>query len=346
VAALWFALVAAMLALYVVFDGFDLGVGALHLAVARDATERRLALRSIGPVWDGNEVWLLAAGGTLFFAFPRLYASSLSGFYLPLMLVLWLLILRGVALELRHQIEGDVWVAFWDGVFALASALLALFYGAALGNVVRGVPLDAEGWFFVPLWTDLRPGPQPGVLDVYTLIVALAALAALVHHGALWLVLKAPGELERRARAAAARTFWVVVALTAAVTAASLAVQPQIARNLAQRPWGLGFPALALGGLAVARMAARRGRDRAAFGGSCAYLGGMFASAAFGVYPYVLPAVPGNPHGLTAQAAAAPPHALSLALVWWLPGMALVAASFAFAYRRFRGKVSLEGDAH
>src|ERR1700676_1059549 len=148
---LWFALIAVMIAAYVVLDGFDLGAGIVYLLVARNDSDRRTVLKSIGPFWDGNEVWLLAAGGTLYFAFPVLYASSFSGFYLPLMMVLWLLILRGISLEMRSHVRGRIWPVLWDACFSLASLLLAVFYGAALGNVVRGVPLDAAGHFFAPL---------------------------------------------------------------------------------------------------------------------------------------------------------------------------------------------------
>ena len=156
----WFCLVAIMIAMYVVLDGFDLGAGAIHLWVAKDDGERQQVIRSIGPVWDGNEVWLLAAGGTLYFAFPALYASGFSGFYLPLMIVLWLLILRGIAVEFRGQLTSAVWLKFWDVVFSGASLLLAVFYGAALGNVVRGVPLNDQGYFFEALWTNFRLGPN------------------------------------------------------------------------------------------------------------------------------------------------------------------------------------------
>src|SRR3984957_10356477 len=148
----WFWLVAIMLTVYVLLDGFDLGAGAIHLLVAKTDQERRQVLASIGPVWDGNEVWLIAAGGTLYFAFPTLYASAFSGFYLPLMIVLWLLILRGISIEFRSHLEGPVWGSLWDAVFCGASGLLAIFFGAALGNVVRGVPFDAAGDFFLPLW--------------------------------------------------------------------------------------------------------------------------------------------------------------------------------------------------
>src|SRR5579859_3085397 len=152
--AVWFCLTALMLTVYVVLDGFDLGAGIVHRLVARNEDERRLIMRAIGPVWDGNEVWLLAAGGTLYFAFPALYAASFSGFYLPLMIVLWLLILRGISLEFRSHVKIPIWESFWGSVFFLASLVLAVFYGAALGNVVRGVPLNGHGQFLEARWTN------------------------------------------------------------------------------------------------------------------------------------------------------------------------------------------------
>jgi cytochrome d ubiquinol oxidase subunit II len=205
---LWFALVAAMLAMYVLLDGFDLGAGAIHPFVAGTETERRLIYQAIGPVWDGNEVWLIAAGGTLFFTFPRLYAAGFSGFYLPLMIVLWLLMLRGLSLELRSHIQNPVWSRFWDGLFFIGSTLLAVFYGAALGNVVRGVPLDADGYFFEPLWTDFNPASAtPAVLDWYTIPGALA-LVALVLHGANYVAYRTEGPLNTRCRALRSAPGW------------------------------------------------------------------------------------------------------------------------------------------
>lgn len=343
---LWFALVGLMLGLYVVFDGFDLGVGILHLAVGRTGQERRLLLGSIGPVWDGNEVWLLAAAGVLYFAFPVLYARSFSGFYLPLMIVLWLLILRGIALEFRGHVEGPVWAPFWDAVFSVSSALLAFVYGAALGNVVRGVPLDETGRFFCPLWTGFLPGRDAGILDAYTVTVGLAAAAALAHHGALWLVLKAPGALEERARAAARSAWRAALVLTAVLTLFTLGIQPLVFRNLAERPWGSVFPAAAVAGLLLARALSRRRSDLGAFLASSAYLAGMMASAAFGVYPYVLPAVGEPERGLSAAAAAAGAYGLGVGLAWWIPGMLLVTLYFWIVYRRLAGKVSLDAEGY
>ena len=152
----WFCLVAIMIAGYVVLDGFDIGAGIIHLFVAKTDEERRLVLKSVGPVWDGNEVWLLAGGGTLYFAFPGLYASSFSGFYLPLMMVLWLLMVRGISIEFRSHIDSPAWKPIWDAGFAFSSVLLAVFFGAALGNVVRGVPLD-QARRFLPAVMDEFP---------------------------------------------------------------------------------------------------------------------------------------------------------------------------------------------
>src|SRR5512140_2940139 len=203
-ATLWFCIVAVMLAAYVVLDGFDIGAGIIHLVAARTDNDRRKIIRAIGPVWDGNEVWLLAAGGTLYFAFPQLYASSFSGFYLPLMIVLWLLMLRAIGIEFRSHIEGNVWKSFFDGIFSLSSLLLAVFFGAALGNVVRGVPLGQDGYFFEPLWTNWRVGPHPGILDWYTGIAGVVALITLMVHGALYIATKTDGDLNVRARKTAA----------------------------------------------------------------------------------------------------------------------------------------------
>jgi len=201
--ALWYWIVAVMLAMYVVFDGFDLGVGILLPFVARRDEERQQALRSVGPVWDGNEVWLLAGGGTLFFAFPLVYASSFSGFYMPLMIVLWLLMLRGLSIELRSHFEDPLWKTFFDGMLVLSSVLLAIFFGAALANVIRGVSLGTDNYFYLPLWTNWRTGSFPGILDWYTVLGGVVALLALALHGALYLCLKTEGELARRSRAAA-----------------------------------------------------------------------------------------------------------------------------------------------
>src|SRR2546429_9790526 len=234
---LWFILIGFMLTMYVVLDGFDLGAGAIHLFAAKTNEERRLILQAIGPVWDGNEVWLIAAGGTLFFTFPVLYASSFSGFYLPLIIVLWLLMLRGISIELRSHIQNPVWVSFWDGTFFVGSALLTIFYGAAIGNVVRGVPLDKNGTFFEALWTDFNPySANPGILDWYTILVGLMALAALIVHGASYIAVKVEGPLNTRSRLIARGALVATIVLTILTTIATFAVQPEMSRNYLGNP--------------------------------------------------------------------------------------------------------------
>jgi cytochrome bd ubiquinol oxidase subunit II len=341
---LWFCLVAIMIAAYVVLDGFDLGAGILHFCVARNESERRVILRSIGPVWDGNEVWLLAGGGTLYFAFPPLYSASFSGFYLPLMMVLWLLILRGVSIELRNHIDSPTWKPIWDAGFMVSGALLAIFYGAALGNVIRGVPLNATGNFFLPLWTNFGIDGELGILDWYTVSVGVLAFVTLTMHGALWLGVKTEGDMQIRS-SKVARVAWVLTfVMTALVTYFTFGVQPNVGASLAARPWGYVFPLLALGGLAAIAVASSR--PKAAFLGSCAYIIGMLTSAVFGVYPMVLPARPVPANSLTIHNAAAGAHGLSVGLVWFIPAFLLALGYFTFLYRHFGGKVRLEGEGY
>jgi cytochrome d ubiquinol oxidase subunit II len=345
-ALLWFWIVAAMLAAYVIFDGFDLGVGVLYLFVARTPEERRQALSSIGPVWDGNEVWLIAAGGTLFFAFPLLYASSFSGFYLPLMIVLWLLILRGLSLELGSHSTEILWRQFCYGVFAFASTLLIIFYGAALANVVRGVPLGADRYFFLPLWTNGRTGATPGILDWYTVLGGVLALAALSLHGALYLAVKTQGEIERRALRAARWLWPAVVVLTCIGVPATVLARPQSLANYTAHPIDFVFPVLVIAALLTTRFTLNRGSHRTAFLGSCGYLFAMLAGAAGGVYPTLLPSTtPGIPD-MTVTEALAGPHTLHVGLAWWTLGIALALTYFVVVYRMFRGKVPLDTESY
>lgn len=331
---IWFCLVAVMIAAYVLLDGFDLGAGIVHLGVARSDAERRQVLASVGPVWDGNEVWLLAAGGTLYFAFPALYASGFSGFYLPLMIVLWLLVLRGISIEFRSHIASLVWAPLWDAVFCFASALLAIFYGAALGNVVRGVPLDADGYFFEPLWTNFRLGSENGILDWYTILVGLAAFFALTQHGALWVALRAPGAVRERARNIAAWAWVGAVVFTLLITWATFRIQPQVPLNFSRWPWGFVFPLFAVAGLAGVRWFLRRDLEGGrTFLASCAFLLGMLTSVVFGVYPYVLPASTNPAYALTVHNARAADYGLRIGLIWWVIGITLAAGYFFYLYR-------------
>jgi cytochrome bd ubiquinol oxidase subunit II len=338
----WFWIVAVMIAAYVVLDGFDLGVGILSAFLARTEDDRRTLIRSIGPVWDGNEVWLLAGGGTLYFAFPLLYASSFSGFYLPLMIVLWLLIGRGASVELRMHIDHPVWRAFFDGLFFLASALLAIFFGAALANVIRGVPLGADGYFFLPLWTNWRTGVQPGILDWYTVIGGVVALVALALHGALWLVLKAPGDLEDRARRAASALWIVLLLVTLVSLPATIAVRPSALDNYKAHPLLFVIPALVVATLIAVLSFTRQRKPFAAFLSSCLYLVFMLVGAAVGLYPTLLPSSGDPTLDITIARALTGPHSLHVGLVWWSVGMILALGYIVTAYSLFRGKVSAE----
>lgn len=337
---IWFWLVAAMITGYVVLDGFDLGAGVLHLLIARTDQERRTVIRTVGPVWDGNEVWLIAGGGTLFFAFPLLYASSFSGFYLPLTIVLWLLILRGVGIELRMHLDSIVWRGFFDGCFALSSLLLTIFFGAALGNVIRGVPLEKDGYFFLPLWTNWKVGPQPGVLDWYTVIAALVALAALTLHGAHWVALKTHGDLNLRSRRAAAALWPALVLLTLASLWATLSVRPQLLGNYRRYPVLFIVPVAVAASLAGMLVYRRRGNDKAAFLSSAAYLVFMLVGAAAAVYPNLLMSTTDPALNITVYSAATGHYSLSGGLIFWSFGMAMAFGYFIFIYRMFRGKVS------
>jgi cytochrome bd ubiquinol oxidase subunit II len=342
----WFWLVAIMLVAYVVLDGFDLGVGILHLHLARTEQERQLMLRSIGPVWDGNEVWLVAGGGTLYFAFPLVYASAFSGFYLALMIVLWLLIMRGVAIELRMKIEIGVWRSFFDGVFFFSSTLLAVFYGAALANVIRGVPLQADGYFFLPLWTNWRTGPEPGILDWYTVIGGIVALVALAVHGALYLAVKTEADLQQRARRIVRRLWPILSILTIFSLPASVIARADTLVNYRNHPLTFAIPVVVFLSLFGIMYFSRRAADRNAFACSCIYLSVMLVGAAIALYPRLLPSTTGSPNDITIDKALSGPHTLHVGLLWWSFGMLCALVYFVVIYRMFRGKVSLEGSGY
>jgi cytochrome d ubiquinol oxidase subunit II len=343
---LWFWLVAVMIVGYVVLDGFDLGVGVLHLFLAKTDAERRTTLASIGPVWDGNEVWLLAGGGTLYFAFPLLYASAFSGFYLPLMIVLWLLVLRGISLELRAHIDVAVWQTLLDGVFGMASTLLTIFFGAALANVVRGVPLQPDGYFFLPLWTNWQPGVHPGILDWYTVIGGLVALSALTLHGALWLTIKASGELEARARKIVTPLWLAVAALTVVSLIATIVVRPVSLNNYFNYPVTFAVPVGVVASLAALWLFNRAGQPVKAFLSSSLYLFFMLAGACWALYPTLLPATTGAANDITLSRAISSPHTLAIGLVWWTIGMAFAISYVVFVYSCFKGKADVGGAAH
>jgi cytochrome d ubiquinol oxidase subunit II len=336
----WFWIVAVMVAVYVVLDGFDIGVGILYPLLAHGEQDRRVMMRSIGPVWDGNEVWLLAGGGTLYFAFPLLYASAFSGFYLPLMIVLWLLIGRGVGIELRSHVDNPVWRSFFDGIFFLSSALLAIFLGAALANVIRGVPIGADSYFFLPLWTNWRVGPNPGILDWYTVIGGLVAFVALAVHGALYLATKATGDLEERAAQFAQRGWFALCVITAISLPATVLVRHSSLDNYTQHPTLFVIPVLVILSLAAIKGFSHSRQHLMAFFSSCLYLTIMLVGACVGLYPTVLPSSSNAASDITIAKALTGTYATHVGLIWWSLGMVCALGYFVVTYSMFRGKVT------
>lgn len=341
---IWFWIVAVMIAAYVVFDGFDLGAGILYPILGRSEKDRSTIIQSIGPVWDGNEVWLLAGGGTLFFAFPLLYASSFSGFYLPLTIVLWLLVLRALGIELRGHIENELWRSFFGGIFAFASLLLTVFFGAALANVIRGVPLGPDHYFFLPLWTNWQVGPNPGILDWYTVIGGLVAVVALATHGALWIWLKTSDDLSERARRVAGYGWAALCAMTLISLLATIGVQPLALRNYGHYPILYLIPLLVVASLLGMQLFRNAGKALYAFLASCAYLTFMLVGAAAGLYPVLLPSSLDPQQSLTVADSLTGSYALHVGLAWWGFGMLLAVGYFVTAYWLFRGKA--EGHYH
>lgn len=325
----WFVLLAFMLAGYAVLDGFDLGLGTVHLLLGKDRDERARLIDSIGPVWNGNEVWLIGVGGSLIAAFPNLYAASFSGFYLALMLVLWLLLLRGIGIEFRHQIHNPLWEDAWDVVFSGASLLLALIFGLALGNVLRGVPFDEHGTFRATFAV---------LLNGFSLLGGLLSVATLSMHGACWAALKMEGDLQVRARRFAGYGWVASAVLLAAMVAASFVVRPDFTENFTRHPGVLIIPGWTLAALALTRYYVARD-DRRAFVCSSGYIAGILACVAAGLYPMLLPAAAGSPYpGLDIYNAAAPHHSLRTAFVIYVIGISIVSVYLWKIYRVWKGK--------
>jgi cytochrome d ubiquinol oxidase subunit II len=344
---LWFVLAAVMLAIYFVMDGFDFGAGALHLWVARSDRERRQVLAAIGPYWDGNEVWLLAGGGVLFLAFPKVLASALSGFYMAIMLVLWVLILRGISMEFRSHLEDGMWRSFWDATFALASTLAPVLFGAALGNLIRGVPVLPDGWFSLSLFESFSPRGALGILDWYTVLAGLLALAALAHHGALFLAWKTDGPVRQRSLRAAGILFPAVVVLWLAATAATALLAPGLFASFAARPLAWLATVVFLAGLAGSFLARRAGRDLPAFLASGAFLLGILGATAASVFPTMIRSIHDPSRSLTAFNASAGREGLVAGLLWWPFGFVLAIVYTAVVFRLHRGRTkSADGEGY
>ena len=339
-AELWFGLLGLMLVAYVVLDGFDFGAGALHLFVAKSDAERRTVLAAIGPFWDGNEVWLIAAGGVLFVAFPELLSTAFPAFYLALHLVLWCFALRGVAIEVRSHVADGMWRAFWDAVFAGASLLLALLFGVAFGNIVRGVPIDASREFTMPFFTNFRTTGQVGLLDYYSLSVGLLSVVLLAAHGAAFLAWRAAGAVRERCLLLERKLWPAVAALFAIVSIETVFVRPELFAHLAARPLAWLAIAVAIAGAGVL-ISSRRGLlDGRAFLGSCLLIAGVLASAGAALFPVFLRSTLSPSFDLDALHQPRNSIAMKFALGWWPFAFMLAVSYFVNVFRANKARVS------
>ena len=332
---IWFLLVGVLIAGYAILDGFDLGAGVLHL-FTRDERERRVMMNAIGPVWDGNEVWLLTAGGALFAAFPPVYASVFSGFYLAFMLLLVALIFRAISFEFRSKVDSPGWRRCWDVAFGVGSAVPALLYGVAVGNVLRGLDMDASG-----VTTTLV-----GLLNPFALLIGLLGVAMFVLHGATYLGLKTDGALQDRMRRWASAAWVAFIALYAVSTVASYAVAPYLFENWFSNPLTWVFFAVLLASCVAGPAAVRASRFGRGFVASAAATLSIIALAAEGMYPRLVPARPDLANSLTIYNASSTPRTLTVMLVIALVGMPLVILYTVLIYRAFRGKTVLTADSY
>jgi cytochrome d ubiquinol oxidase subunit II len=326
---IWFFLVAFLLTSYVILDGFDLGAGVLYPFVARTEDEKRVVRASIGPVWDGNEVWLVAGAGAVFAAFPMVYAMTFSGFYLAIMLVLFGLILRAVSLEFRHRDQS--WSRVWDGAFFVGSLVPSVLVGCALGNVIRGVPMNANGDY---------TGTFLQLLNPYSLLVAVTGLFLIVTHGAAWLALKSEGELHARAVRCRTITFWVCAALAVATSVATIATVSRASDNVLGRPLGWFFlVVLLLSLLYTIWQMMKKEAELKSFLGSAVTIIALAGIAAVGNYPEIVPARGTPPDtSLTVTNSASGHLTLQVMLIVAIVGCPLVLLYTAYVYKTFRGK--------
>jgi cytochrome d ubiquinol oxidase subunit II len=334
---LWFVLFAIIVAGYLILDGFDMGVGILLVPLARTDIERRTFLNSIGPVWDGNEVWLVLAGGVLFAVFPLAYASLFSGLYTAFMLVLVAMILRTVALEFRSKEEGSRWRSTWDVVFALASAGLAFLLGVAFGNIVAGLPVDANG------------NIQIGIVDLlspFALLVGATTVAMFAMQGGIYLLLKTDGDLHDRIERAMPRIMTTFFVLNTIVVIAMVAFQQQITERYLSDIWPVIFPAAALLSLGLAWRFVRRGEPFKAFLSSSAVIALLLISGGIGLFPDLIPSTIDAANNLTIYNAASAENTQQVALIVALIGMPFVLLYSAGVYWIFRGKTVVDSHGY
>jgi cytochrome d ubiquinol oxidase subunit II len=335
----WFILLTGMIFGYVLLDGINLGVGMLHPLIARNEDERLAVRATIGHVWHPYEVWLIAFGGLLFLAFPKVYALSFSGFYLAFMVLLWCLVGRGLALEVRPHLDQAVWRTACDILLPVMSLLIAAILGAAAGNVLRGVAIGDQGDMFLPLWNKLSTGGVPAIFDWYTITLAVAAIVAFLLHGANFLAVKTATPLHERAVRVARQMNAMALPLGIAVLLLTPWVSPRRAENYLAHPTGF----LLIAATAVALLAGLffryRGRHGWAFVSSCALLLGVVSSIGFSLYPNMLPSTPDPARSLTIYNSAASTQGLTVGLIWFSIGISLAVAYHLYIHHVFSGTV-------
>lgn len=328
----WYWIISIMLTLYAVLDGFDFGAGALHLFVAKSNEERRQVLGAIGPYWDGNEVWLLASGGALLVAFPSVMTAAFSGFYLALFVLIWTFIIRAISIEFRSHLTDGLWQSFWDGSFTLASVVIPILLGAALGNVLRGVPLDSSRAFHMPLFTSFTTDNPVGVLDWYTVLIGVFVLLTVLGHGANFLAWKTDGPVAMRA-AKAARSLWVIVTTaTVLATGATLRVSPQLFQGLLRAPMAWLGTALFASGLGSVFVAITRNQWRTAFLSSSLFVTGLLVATAGSMFPTLLRSSVAQANSLTVGNSASDTMSLGSAIIWWSIGFPLAIGYLALLF--------------
>ena len=333
---IWFGLIAMLLTGYAILDGFDFGVGVLHL-FAQTEEERRIHMNAIGPVWDGNEVWLLTGGGALFAAFPAVYATVFSGFYIALMLVLVALIFRAVSFEFRSKVASPWWRKAWDWAFGLGSLLPALLFGVAIGNILRGVPIDARGQY---------AGTFFGLLNPYAVLIGLLSLVLFTMHGGIYLAMKSDGALRDRAQRWATAAWMVFIVLYIAATLASVIVSPFLFHGMpGDLLFYLLFPVL-LASVILIPVFLSATRFFRAFLASSVTIAAMMGLTAVSLYPRLVPSSIDLEYSLTAYNSSSSPTTLTTMLVIALIGMPLVVAYSIFIHRVFRGKVEITKESY
>uniref|UniRef100_UPI004049C355 cytochrome d ubiquinol oxidase subunit II n=1 Tax=Flavobacterium sp. TaxID=239 RepID=UPI004049C355 len=346
----WYIVLVTMLAVYVILDGYDFGAGIIHLFFAKTEKDKKAITNAIGPFWDANEVWLIAAGGVLFFAFPTLYASSFSGFYLPLIMILWLLIFRAIGLELRGQIHNSMWETIWDKAFGIASLLLALFFGVALGNIVRGVNLGivTEGvstheahYFFLPLWNPTF-SPQAehlGILDWFTVLLGIIGVVSLAIHGANWIIFKTNSSLNNRLKNVIFTLNFVLLGLVIISLFVWHVIEPKPFHNFITNPWLWIFPIITFTGLLGLFRIKSFKKDGYGFLFSSLFLFGGLASTVASIFPKVLPSTNDVNPSLTIYNVAADEYGLNVGVYWFAIAVVLVAIYMTIQYKVFKGKM-------